>query len=1332
MAAENADAGKTLTVIADYADPTVSATPDRVSSTVTVGDTGDPMFSSPTATVRVNENTPTPYVVGTYTATGGTGTITYIDNSVALDINPDTGVLTLTADIDYETESTHPAAVTITATDEDGDTGEMTLTVTVVNVDEPGAITFNPARLVVGTAVTATLADEDTTDLGTVQWTWSGGAGDVTGTGARRTYTPDADTPDPAGTILSVSARYLDTIGGLKTVRATIKVLVVGTNTAPVVRTSTGNTAISVLENRAISIGLSAVDPDDVDLVWSLSGADADSFTLARSRGKTNTLNSVSTPNYETAMSYGVTVNVSDGDVSALLSLTINVVNVEERGAISIIENADKTLTATLTDPDENLETIRWRWSGGGRATSTDASSVYTPVAADAGITIRVTATYTDGVGTSRDRLDETFGISPSDNNDPVLSGPNLARVREGGTTIFLTYKATDQDGDYLGTMGVEATDGAYFSSRFREGSLVSSATMVLTLTDPDGFDFERKPSYSANIVVSDGRGGSDSLNVVIRVINVDEPGYAEIQPATPGVGNELVVGVFDEDWGDGSGDFEIVVSWSGTGVPANWDNVVTEDSIGAILTATVSYNDVFGRKTLSVSTPPIAAERYMPDSPGSVTWTHPTPLRVGGTIDATLYDEDGPIEGTVSWQWHRNADSGDQTAISGATSNTYTAVAADQDKTLTVHVTYDDGHGTGKEAVATSVIVEAKPVVTTGGGGGGGTTTTTPTPPTTPPVPEVKTLAPVGRITALTSILRDNVAITPRRIDAKLYFTAIDGLTFTAATDNSAVATVNIQAGTLLVTPVNAGQATITVTAARPGTTETASQRVVFTVIDRRTPETVVTVDPDFPVYWTDFIVGKIQRVNDDGSVDDIVTKAQATGARQPHYIAFDLDGGKMYWTNRVSGAIGILRANLDGTGVEDLVSGLGVPSGIALDVENDTMYWADWGTRKIQRANLDGSNVRDVITARLTTPTGVAVDTENGKIYWADRGGRTKGIKRANLNGTRVQTLVTAGLRAPNGIALDVENGKMYWTDGGTDQIQRANLDGSEVETLVSRGLTTPNGIALDLDDGKMYWTDSGSDRIQRADLDGSDIENLVTEGLDTPTDIALLTDPTALVPVVVVTDDDDGAVPEDVNGDGKVDAADIALVLSQLGKKGKNAADVNGDGMVDINDLLQVAGKMQMPAAAPAAYAQALDALRGIDAAQLKGWLTEAKLSGLISADYQHGLLVLEQLLALLPPEKTALLANFPNPFNPETRIPYQLSADADVSLSIYDMRGQLVRTIDSGHQHAGVYANRGNAIHWDGRNMHGEQVASGVYIYCLTAGEYRASRRMVIMK
>ena len=115
-----------------------------------------------------------------------------------------------------------------------------------------------------------------------------------------------------------------------------------------------------------------------------------------------------------------------------------------------------------------------------------------------------------------------------------------------------------------------------------------------------------------------------------------------------------------------------------------------------------------------------------------------------------------------------------------------------------------------------------------------------------------------------------------------------------------------------------------------------------------------------------------------------------------------------------------------------------------------------------------------------------------------------------------------------------------------------------------------------------------------------------------------------------------------------------------------------------------------------------------------------------------DVKNSTIQLEELIAYEIPAQTELLRNYPNPFNPETWIPYHLSEDADVSLTIYDVNGVLVRDIDVGHQTAAKYDVRAKAIYWDGRNQFGEQVASGIYFYSLSAGDFSATRKMVILK
>ena len=118
---------------------------------------------------------------------------------------------------------------------------------------------------------------------------------------------------------------------------------------------------------------------------------------------------------------------------------------------------------------------------------------------------------------------------------------------------------------------------------------------------------------------------------------------------------------------------------------------------------------------------------------------------------------------------------------------------------------------------------------------------------------------------------------------------------------------------------------------------------------------------------------------------------------------------------------------------------------------------------------------------------------------------------------------------------------------------------------------------------------------------------------------------------------------------------------------------------------------------------------------------------------SIAFRQGIANLESLLAsLIIPQETALHPNYPNPFNPETWIPYQLAAPAEVTFTIYDMNGAAVRRLAIGHQAAGMYQIRNRAAYWDGRNGRGESVASGLYFYTLRAGEFTATRKMLIRK
>ena len=139
-----------------------------------------------------------------------------------------------------------------------------------------------------------------------------------------------------------------------------------------------------------------------------------------------------------------------------------------------------------------------------------------------------------------------------------------------------------------------------------------------------------------------------------------------------------------------------------------------------------------------------------------------------------------------------------------------------------------------------------------------------------------------------------------------------------------------------------------------------------------------------------------------------------------------------------------------------------------------------------------------------------------------------------------------------------------------------------------------------------------------------------------------------------------------------------------------------------------------------------------LQTLDQATLETYLNSLRLESDGSLKYRNAIALLESLLAALRPTQTRLLANYPNPFNPETWLPYELSVDSSVEIFIYDARGVVVRHLELGHQPAGYYITKSRAVYWDGRNSTGERVSSGIYFYQLRAGNTSQLRKMVILK
>ncbi len=205
-------------------------------------------------------------------------------------------------------------------------------------------------------------------------------------------------------------------------------------------------------------------------------------------------------------------------------------------------------------------------------------------------------------------------------------------------------------------------------------------------------------------------------------------------------------------------------------------------------------------------------------------------------------------------------------------------------------------------------------------------------------------------------------------------------------------------------------------------------------------------------------------------------------------------------------------------------------------------------------------------------------------------------------------------------------------------------------------------------------------------------------------------------------------------DINEDGHVNILDLILIAQDFGKTASpgSRTDVNNDGNINILDLILVAQHFGESAIGTAPTTIALEDVKGLDPATVQAWTEQARAEDDGSSAFQEGIANLERLLAALIPKQTALLPNYPNPFNPETWLPYQISEPAEVTLHIYAVNGTKVRTLALGLMPAGIYKSRSRAAYWDGRNDVGEPLASGIYFYTLTASKFTSARKMLIRK
>ena len=369
--------------------------------------------------------------------------------------------------------------------------------------------------------------------------------------------------------------------------------------------------------------------------------------------------------------------------------------------------------------------------------------------------------------------------------------------------------------------------------------------------------------------------------------------------------------------------------------------------------------------------------------------------------------------------------------------------------------------------------------------------------------------------------------------------------------------------------------------------------------------------------------------------------------------------------------------------------------------------IYWVDEAFGMLQ--HLTDTEVENVM-ATTQNITSLVVDPTGEKIYWIEKTSDIpRKIHRANLDGTEAEELKSFLGSVPLSIAVDGAGGKLYWTSS-SGKIKRSNLTGKSVVPLI-HNLNSPKAIDLDVVGGKFYWTQLGS--IWRADLNGENAEELVTglkevEDIDVAGSYIYWTEKTGLDLGAVKRANLDGTNPTELISNKDVVLKGIAVDLT-----GNKFYWTDSRGRIRRANLNGTKGQRVVTGLAPLTHLA------------LNVSAPEA-----LAAPNSTSFVLSESIAST--PQETDLLANYPNPFNPETWIPYQLATNTNVQILIYDARGAIVRRLELGHQPPGYYTGQSRAAYWDGRNSLGEPVASGIYFYQLQTDKVSLLRKMVILK
>ena len=1351
---------------------------DVISVTINVTDVDEtptnnaPIFTDGTSTTRtVAENTAAGANIGSAIAAtdADDDTLTYTlggTDAASFSIVATSGQLRTSAALDYETKSSY--AVTVSVSDDNGGSDSISVTISVTNVNETPSFPTETATRTIAENTAAGQAfgdpfqatDPDTAD--TVTYSLHRGDAGVfrinTRTGQLRTHMAlDFETKKVYN---NLAIRATDSKGKFDAIFVTINVTDVNETPSFPTETATLSVAENTARGRNIGVPFQATDPDTGDtLTYSLHRGDAGVFRINTRTGQLRTHTAL---DFETKKVYNdlaIRATDSKGNFDAIF-VTVNVTDVNETpsfptetATLSVAENTARGRNIGVpfqaTDPDTGdiLTYSLHRGDAGVFRINTRTGQLRTHTALDFetkkvynDLAIRAT----DSKG-NFDAIFVTVNVTDVDENrapaftDGTSTTRSIAENTASGTNIGTAIAATDPDTDDTLTYTLGGTDAASFSIVSTSGQLQTNAAL----------DYETKASYSVSVSVSDGNGGNDSISVTINVTDVNEnraPAFTEGSSTTRSVAENTASGAnigsavaaTDPDTDDtltytlGGTDASAfsIVSTSGqlqTNAALDYEtkssysvSVSVSDGNGGSdsITVTINVTDV---DETPVNTAPTFTEGS--STTRAVNETTTIRINIGAAIAATDADDDTltyTLSGTDADSFTISSTSGQLQAIG--------VLIYEIKSSYSVTVSVSDGKG-GSDSITVTINV----------------------------IKSVRNRTPAVRDAIVAAAdVRLYSQLTPARLrgisalnlNGKLIsslqagdFSGLTGLTKLNLASNS-ITDISALRGLTSLTSLNLSGNNI-------GGASSASNNNAGAV-GNNNPRGVSVLSEQLD-----------QNNNDLTDLSHLSGMTQLTWLNLGHNSITDISA--------LSGMTKLERLYLHYNEITDIsaLSGMTKLEGLYLWNNSITDISALSSLTNLGHLAISNNSITDLSPLSSLTNLG-SITMVNNSITDLSPLSSMPQLSSLHLEGNPLNGNLShlSGLTNLWQLGLggtSINNSSLSALSSLTS-IESFFLDGTSVTDLSALS-TWPTLDRVGLTNNKNLsdisilanWT--SMEYLYLYDNKISDLSPLI--GLTSLRDLHLrddsISDYAPLYRLKVATrvirgwsvaiyrDDSNGFRFPEVSNDNVpafTDGDSTTRSIAENTASGTNfgtavaATDTDaGDTLTyhlggtdaDSFSIVRATGKLQTKA--PLDYETKSSYTVAIAVSDGKGGSDTITVT--INVTDVAGAAPSVETPPVLP-ETTALLSNYPNPFNPETWIPYQLAEPAEVTITIYDIRGRVVRTLVLGNQPAGIYQSRSKAAHWDGRNQFGEKVATGIYFYTLKAGDYAATRKLLIRK